>query len=61
MSRMRSDFSEAPSASNLIMEMLEVRRPIVNFHLLIGSLIKCDSKWYTRKLLSYPDSFKHKL
>ena len=36
-------------------------RLIMNFHLLIGSLIKFDSRWYTRKPLSHPNSFKGKL
>ena len=33
--RTRSNSSGAPSASNLIVEILEVRCPIVNFHLLV--------------------------
>ena len=60
MNQMRLDSSGVPSASNLIMEMLKVRCPIVNFHLLIGSFIKCDSGWYTQKFLGHLNSFKKK-
>ena len=54
---MSSDSSGAPSASNLIMEMLEVRRPIVNFHLLVLGVLSNatpggihGSPWVTQTL-----------